>query len=52
MKGSASFDPNNAKFTQNVHECTGRVNSYIRPKSVQNWLENIREHGLSPYEIH
>ena len=39
MKGSVSFDPNNAIFTQNIHEGTGRVNSYIRPKSVQNWLK-------------
>ena len=39
-EGSLSFDPNNAKFTQNVHEGTGRVNNYVRPKSVQNWLKN------------
>ena len=31
MKGSLSFDLSNAKFTQNIHECTGCVNSYIRP---------------------
>ena len=34
------FDPNNAIFTQDIHEGTGRVNSYIRLKSVQNWLKN------------
>ena len=39
MKDSVSFDSNNAIFTQNTHEGTGRVNSYIRPKSVQNWLK-------------
>ena len=46
MKGSLSFDPNNAKFTQNIHECTRCVNSYIRPKSVQNWLKNQFKCGL------
>ena len=40
MKGSLSFDLNDAKFTQHINEwCTGRVASYIRPKSVQNWLK-------------
>ena len=32
MKGSVSFDPNNAIFTQNIHEGMGRVNNYIQPK--------------------
>ena len=36
MKGSLSFDPNNAKFTQNIHEYTERVNNYNRLKLVQN----------------
>ena len=40
MKGSLSFDPNNAKFTQNIHESTRHVNSCIRQKSVQNWLKS------------
>ena len=40
MKGSLNFDPNNTKFTQNIHECTGRLNNYIRQKSVQTWLKN------------
>ena len=39
MEGSVSFDPNNAIFTQNIHEGKGHANSYIRPKSVQNWLK-------------
>ena len=39
MKGSVSFDPNNAIFIQNIHEGTGLVNSYIQPKLVQNWLK-------------
>ena len=46
MKGSVIFYPNNDKFTKNIHEGTARVNSYIRPKSVQNWLKKIRENGL------
>ena len=29
MKGSLSFDPNNAKFTQNIHDHTGHVKRYI-----------------------
>ena len=29
MKGSISFDPNNAIFTQNIHEGKGCVNRYI-----------------------
>ena len=29
MKGSISFDPNDAKVTQKIHECVGRVNGYI-----------------------
>ena len=40
MKGSLSFAPNNAKFTQNFHEGTGHVNRYIRSKSVQIYLKN------------
>ena len=40
MKGSISFDPNDAKFTQKINECVGRVMHYIRPKTVQNWLKN------------
>ena len=27
MKGSVGFDPNNAKFTQKIDECSGRVNA-------------------------
>ena len=41
MKGSVSFDPNSAKFTQKIDECSGCVNSYIRPKTVQNCLKNL-----------
>ena len=40
MKGSISFDPNNAKLTLKIHDCSGRVNSYIGPKTVLNWLKN------------
>ena len=29
MKGSVSFNPNDAKFTQRIDEYTGHVNSYI-----------------------
>ena len=39
-KGSISFDPNNAKFSQKINECSGHVNRCIRPKTVQNWLKN------------
>ena len=35
-----SFDPNNARSTQNINEGTGSVINYIQPKSVQNWLKN------------
>ena len=39
-KGPASFDPNNAKFTQKMDECLGLVMLYIPQKTVQNWLKN------------
>ena len=38
-KCSVTFDPNNAKFTQNIDDCEGWVMNFIRPKTVQNWLE-------------
>ena len=45
MKGSVSFDPNNAKFTKKkkkkkkkINECMGRV--IIQLKTVQDWLKN------------
>ena len=41
MKGSLSFDPNNAKFTQNIHEGMAHVKRYIGPKSVQPELAQI-----------
>ena len=40
MRGSVSFNPNNAILTQNIHEDTGRVINHILPKLVQNWLKN------------
>ena len=40
MKGSLSFDSNNAIFAQNIHEGMVHVKSYIRPKSVQKLAEN------------
>ena len=40
MKGSISFDPNNAKFTQKIDEYSERVMHYIPPKMVQNWLKD------------
>ena len=46
MKGSVSFDLNNAKFTQNIPEFKGRVNSYIRLKLVRNWLKKSLKMGL------
>ena len=39
MKGSLSFDPNSAIFTQNMHEDMERVKRYIQRKMVQNWLK-------------
>ena len=39
MKCSVSFYPNNAIFTQNIHESMGWLFSYIWPKSVQNLLK-------------
>ena len=39
MKSSVSFDPNNAKFTQKIDVCTGRVMHYIRLKKIQNWMK-------------
>ena len=40
MKGSLSFDSNNAILTQNIHEGMGHVINYIQLISVQNWLKN------------
>ena len=40
MKGSISFDPNNAKFTQKIHECMGHVINYIWLKTVHNRVKN------------
>ena len=52
MEGSLSFDPNNAIFTQNIHEDTGCVINYIRPTSVQNWLKNkFFKKGLVYFEF-
>ena len=31
MKGSISFNPNNAKFTQKIDECTGSVIATLLP---------------------
>ena len=36
-KGSITFDPNNATFTQKIDDCMGRVIDVIRPKKAQNW---------------
>ena len=35
IKDSVTFDPHKTRFTQNIREGTGCVNSYIRPKSVK-----------------
>ena len=34
-KGSATFDPNNATFTEKINDCMGQVINFIRPKTVQ-----------------
>ena len=33
-KGSVTFDPNSAKFTQKIDDCGGWVINFIRPKTV------------------
>ena len=49
MKGSISFDPNNAKFTQKLNARMENVINYIQPKMVLNWLKIANM--LSHYEI-
>ena len=49
-KGSISFEPNIAKFTQKIDGCTGWVINFIRLKMVQNWLK-ILENVLGRYGI-
>ena len=41
-KGSISFDPNNAKFTQKIDDCMGRVINFIRPKTMQ--ISNVLDY--------
>ena len=52
MKGSVNFDPNNAKFTQKIHECTGCVNTVaIFDRNRCRFGCKIHENGPGSYEI-
>ena len=51
MKGSFSFDPNDAKFTQKIDEWSGRAVHYILPNkcriATEIYLKRVRHYEIT-----